>query len=236
MLIFCILFTTVVFSSISMALASFSDFLTRSNSSFDWLVHFLLPYVFTPYRSICFLNQSCLSVPCKCYEARANGVDTWSFLTGPLTGLPLYTSDEESELTDFQPQKHVTRVNTSSTWVINHPRHCQPQEFRRIPGSSRHSAYVNSLSSATTTSFSNSIARNFANVNAIPSGLLPLSYTPTLSHTPHFVTLPLLPSTICAPDGPDPIPPSHRVSPPSSSSPQHYSYAGVYPHDAPPLL
>ena len=50
----------VFIDKLSMALASFSDFLTWSNSSFDWLVHFLLPYVFTPYRSVFWISHVCL--------------------------------------------------------------------------------------------------------------------------------------------------------------------------------
>jgi len=78
---------------------------TDGPGKFQWLSHVIKLIIWlastfsTPIRlhtlSICFLNQSCLSVPCKCYEARANGVDTWSFLTGPLTGLPLYTLRRE---------------------------------------------------------------------------------------------------------------------------------------------
>ena len=251
----------VFIDKLSMALASFSDFLTWSNSSFDWLVHFLLPYVFTPYRSVFWISHVCLFL----VNAMRRELMVWTldFFSLVLWSVCLFTPWDvrcpkvlhlsESNALPCKPQRKRPVTKNLSLQIsslkntlpesipplpglLTTPGIVNPKNFVAFQASSRHSAYVNSWSGATATSFSNSIARNFANANAIPSGLLPLSYTPTLSHTPHFVTLPLLPSTICAPDGPDPIPPSHRVSPPSSSSPQHYSYAGVYPHDAPPLL
>ena len=61
-------------------------------------------------------------------------------------------------------------------------------------------------------------------------------YLPPSSHASHFETLPLPALAVCAPYSPYPPPPSHQASLSWPSSPQRYSYSGVYPHDAPSPL